>query len=229
MTAAPKKSGKPGKQSAGSPRQTFARPPRQATAPREAGEKLDPQRKVIWRPGTLLAPVPPVLVSCGGNSTYRANLITVAWAGIINSEPPMLSISLRAERYSHEIISATREFVVNLPSASLARVVDFCGMKSGRNIDKFAETRLTAGRCDAVNAPLVCECPVSLACKVSQIIPLGSHDMFLATIVAVHVRETLIDRKGKLRLDKADLLAYAHGEYYILGKRLGAFGFSVRK
>lgn len=229
MTPAPRKTGKPDKATPGSPRLTYARPARRQAASATAAETVDPHAKVIWRPGTLLAPVPPILVSCGGTDLYRANLITVAWTGIVNSDPPMLSISLRPDRYSHEIITATREFVVNLPDAALARAVDFCGMKSGRQTDKFAETRLTAAPCQGVRAPLVGECPVNLACKVTQIIPLGSHDLFLATITAVHVRESLIDRKGKLRLEKAGLLAYAHGEYYVLGRRLGAFGFSVRK
>ncbi len=198
--------------------------------PSERDRRMRPElSKGVWRPGTMLAPVPPVLVSCGGKGDYRPNIITVAWAGTVCSEPPMLSVSIRPQRYSHEIISATREFMVNLPTAALAKAVDWCGVKSGRDVDKFEGARLTPFNSDVVSAPGIMESPVNMECKVRKIIPLGSHDMFIAEIVAVHVTEMLIDKRGKLQLEDAGLLAYSHGEYYALGRRLGYFGYSVRK
>ncbi len=185
--------------------------------------------KGSWRPGTMLAPVPPVLVSCGGNGKFRPNIITVAWAGTVCSEPPMLSVSIRPQRYSHEIISATHEFVVNLTTAAMARAVDWCGVKSGRDVDKFEGAHLTPFPSEQIGAPGIAESPVNMECRVRKVLSLGSHDMFIAEIVAVHISEELLDRRGKLRLENAGLLAYSHGEYYSLGKRLGYFGYSVRK
>ena len=185
--------------------------------------------KKIWRAGTMLSPVPPVLLSCGGTAEYPANIVTVAWTGTVCSEPPMLSFSLRPTRHSHGIIEATRECVVNLATASLSRVVDWCGVKSGRDFDKFKEMHLTALPSSTIRAPMIGECPVNIECKVRKVLHLGSHDMFLAEITAVQVSKDLLDARGKLRLDKAELLAFAHGEYYALGRRLGYFGFSVRK
>lgn len=184
-------------------------------------------KKVQWKPGTLLAPVPPVLVSCG--SREAPNLLTVAWTGIVCSEPAMTYVSVRRERFSHHLIQESGEFVINLPAQNLLRAVDLCGVKSGRDGDKFALAGLTPQESFTVGAPGVAECPVSLECRVRQTLPLGSHDMFLAEITAVDVDPRYIDGKGALRLEKCGLLAYAHGAYFSLGKQLGTFGFSVRK
>ena len=183
--------------------------------------------KQVWKPGNLLAPVPPVLVSCG--SLDKPNLITIAWAGTINSDPVRVSISVRPERYSHGLIRESGEFVINLPTQKILRAVDWCGVKSGRDLDKFQAMGLTAIPGSAVSAPVLAESPVNLECRVFQTIPLGSHDLFLADVVAVDVDEELLDEAGRLRLDKAGLAAYVHGTYYALGKQLGTFGFSVRK
>lgn len=183
--------------------------------------------KLKWKGGAMLAPVPPALVSCG--TLEKPNVCTVAWCGILNSTPPKTYISLRKERYSHEIISKSGEFIINLPTSALVRTVDYCGVKSGRKANKFKECRLTAIAGFETAAPAIDESPLFLECKVSQVIELGSHDMFMADIVAVGVNDDLLDNKGKLRLAKAGLLAYAHGEYFALGKRLGAFGYSVKK
>lgn len=183
--------------------------------------------KIKWKGGTLLAPVPPALVSCG--TMEAPNMLTIAWTGIVNSEPPMTYVSIRPSRYSYNIIKESREFVINLPSSHIIRAIDFCGVRSGREINKFEACRLTCEKASVVAAPMVAESPVSLECRVTQIIPLGSHDMFLAEIIAVHVSETLIDDTGKLHLDKASLAAYSHGEYFALGKKIGSFGYSVKK
>lgn len=183
--------------------------------------------KQVWKPGNLLAPVPPVLVSCG--SLDKPNLITIAWAGTINSDPVRVSISVRPQRYSHGLIRESGEFVINLPTQKILRAVDWCGVKSGRDLDKFQAMGLTAIPGSAVSAPVLAESPVNLECRVFQTIPLGSHDLFLADVVAVDVDEELLDEAGRLRLDKAGLAAYVHGTYYALGKQLGTFGFSVRK
>ena len=183
--------------------------------------------KQVWKPGNLLAPVPPVLVSCG--NMEKPNLITIAWAGTINSDPVRVSISVRHERYSHGLITESGEFVINLPTQKILRAVDWCGVKSGRDVDKFKEMGLTAVPGSAVSAPVLAESPVNLECRVFQTIPLGSHDLFLADVVAVDVDEDLLDEAGRLRLDKAGLAAYVHGTYYALGKQLGTFGYSVRK
>ena len=183
--------------------------------------------KQVWKPGNLLAPVSPVLVSCG--NMEKPNLITIAWAGTINSDPVRVSISVRPERYSHGLITESGEFVINLPTQKILRAVDWCGVKSGRDVDKFKEMGLTAVPGSAVSAPVLAESPVNLECRVFQTIPLGSHDLFLADVVAVDVDEDLLDEAGRLRLDKAGLAAYVHGTYYALGKQLGTFGYSVRK
>lgn len=183
--------------------------------------------KQVWKPGNLLAPVPPVLVSCG--NMEKPNLITIAWAGTINSDPVRVSISVRPQRYSHGLITESGEFVINLPTQKILRAVDWCGVKSGRDVDKFKEMGLTAVPGSAVSAPVLAESPVNLECRVFQTIPLGSHDLFLADVVAVDVDEDLLDEAGRLRLDKAGLAAYVHGTYYALGKQLGTFGYSVRK
>lgn len=183
--------------------------------------------KLQWKPGTLLPPAPPALVTCGDMEKH--NVLTAAWTGIVNSEPPMTYVSIRPERYSHHIITEKREFVINLPTQSIVRATDLCGVKSGRDVDKFALTGLTAQPSNVVAAPGIEQCPISLECRVREILHLGSHDMFLADIVAVDVDGQFVDEKGALHLEKAGLVAYAHGAYYALGKQLGTFGFSVRK
>lgn len=183
--------------------------------------------KLQWKPGTLLAPAPPALVSCGTMEAH--NVLTVAWTGIVCSEPPMTYVSIRPERYSHHMILERGEFVINLPTQAIVRATDLCGVKSGRDGDKFALAGLTAEPSALVAAPGIGECPVSLECRVREVLHLGSHDMFLSDIVAVDVDPGYVDEKGALHLEKAGLLAYAHGGYYGLGRQLGTFGFSVRK
>ena len=186
-------------------------------------------QKVIWQGSTQLAPVPAVLVGTGGNG-YKNNLITIAWVGIICSDPAMLSISVRPERYSYQALAELREFTVNVPLASQAKAVDWCGVVSGRDHDKFAEQNLTAIQGSKVAAPLVAECPLNLECKVKEIIKLGSHDMFLAEIAAVQVSENFLAESGRLDLERdGGILGYAHGHYFNLGECIGHFGFSVRK
>lgn len=183
--------------------------------------------KINWKPGTLLAPAPPALVTSGDGE--HSNVFTAAWTGIVCSEPPMTYVSIRKERFSHGIIAEKREFVINLPCEAIARATDLCGVKSGRDGDKFALAGLTREPSHVVAAPTIAECPVSLECRVREIIPLGSHDMFLADIVSVGVDPRFVDEKGALHMEKCGLLAYAHGAYFGLGKQLGTFGFSVRK
>lgn len=183
--------------------------------------------KVTWAGGALLAPIPPVMVSCG--DMVNSNIITVAWTGIINTQPPKTYISVREKRHSYGIIKESGEFVINLTPASLIRSADYCGIYTGAKVDKFAKCALTKESASKVGCPLIAECPMNIECKVTQIIPLGTHDMFLADIVAVNVDEKLIDKSGKLDIRKADLAAFAHGEYFELGRSLGTFGFSVRK
>ena len=183
--------------------------------------------KITWKGGTLLAPVPPALISCSDGQ--RDNLVTVAWTGIINSEPPKTYISLRPERFSYDMIKKSGEFVINLPSSHIIRSIDFCGCRSGRELDKFAACRLTREQASKVGCPTVAEAPISLECKVTDIIELGSHHMFMADIVAVDVDERYIDEKGRLHMEKCSLAAYAHGQYFALGKKIGSFGYSVKK
>lgn len=234
--------------------------------------------KLQWKAGTLLAPVPAVLVTCRGSGkgaestdygvnngkgaestvcgekngkdvestvcgeknekgaekngrteSARDNVFTVAWTGIVNTQPPMLTLSVRKERFSHALISESGEFAVNLVSEKLVRAADFCGVKSGREIDKFDACGLTRERANAVGCPLIAESPLSLECRVRSVTPLGSHDLFLAEILCADVQEELVDGAGKLHLESAGLAAYAHGEYFALGRKLGSFGFSVRK
>lgn len=193
------------------------------------GKPVEKHEKQSFKPGNVLAPVPAVLVSCGGTVGFKPNLITIAWTGSVCSDPPMLSISVRPERYSHDIIATTKEFVVNVPSLSQAKAVDWCGMVSGRSVDKFAGTGLTPVPALKVKCPIVLECPLNIECRVQQSLKLGSHTMFLAEVVAVQASSALIDAKGKLRLEKAGLLAFAVGQYFALGRSLGRFGFSVQK
>lgn len=183
--------------------------------------------KQVWKPGTMISPVPPVLVSCG--SLERPNILTIAWTGVVNTIPAMTYISVRPQRYSYPLIKERGEFVINLTTRSLTWAADYCGVKSGADTDKFAACRLTPQVASQVGAPIIAESPVNIECRVEKVIPLGSHDMFLARIVAVNVDENLIDQKGKLHLDKSGLVAYSHGEYFALGEKLGTFGYSVRK
>lgn len=183
--------------------------------------------KISWPAGTLLAPVPPALISSG--TLENPNVMTAAWTGIVCSDPAMTYVSLRPSRYSHEIISKSGEFVINVPNLPLAKAVDFCGVKSGRNTDKFNACGITAAPSSKIKAPQVKEAPISLECKVRSVTHYGTHDMFLADIVAVNVDDAYINKQGGLNLEKAGLLAYAHGFYYTLGRQLGKFGFSVEK
>lgn len=185
--------------------------------------------KQSWKPGTMIYPLPAVLVSCGA-TTEEYNLFTVAWTGTVCTNPPMCYISVRPERHSYEIIKRTGEFVINLTTASLARATDWCGVRSGRDYDKFAEMGLTPMSAVEVSAPVVAESPVSIECRVKQILPLGSHDMFIAEVVNVLVSEEYIDpESGKFDLRRAEPITYCHGEYFRLGEVVGHFGWSVRK
>jgi len=183
--------------------------------------------KIHWDGSSLLAPVPAALITCGSGD--KTNVFTVAWTGIICSKPAKTYISVRPSRYSYELIKETREFTINLTNTELVRAVDKCGVISGRDGDKFAACGITSAPGNKVSCPQVGESPISLECRVTDIIPLGSHDMFLADIVGVEVGEKYIDKSGKLDLSSAGLIAYSHGEYYALGKKLGYFGFSVKK
>ena len=185
--------------------------------------------KRTLRGGNMLNPTPVVMVSCG-STLDEYNIITIAWAGTVCSDPPMCSISVRPERHSYDIIKKEGTFVINLVDKKLAPFADWCGVRSGRKYNKFLETGLTPVRAAQVNAPMIGESPVNLECKVTQIIPLGSHDLFLAEVVAVHVNEKLFSPKtDAIDLKRADLVTYSHGHYYTLGEILGKFGFSVEK
>lgn len=184
--------------------------------------------KQYWRGGNMLYPVPAVMVSCA-RPGEKPNIITVAWAGTVCSSPAMLSISVRKERYSYDIIKETGNFVVNLVNKELVYATDYCGVKSGRDTDKFKEMNLTPLPSQHVEAPGIAESPVNLECKVTQVIELGSHDLFLAEIVGVTIDEKYMDENGKFHLNDAKLVSYSHGEYYELGKKLGTFGYSVKK
>ncbi len=185
--------------------------------------------KESWKPGTLIYPLPAVLVSCGERpETY--NLLTIAWTGTVCTSPPMCSISVRPERHSYAIIRRTGEFVINLTTRSLARATDWCGVRSGRDFDKFREMGLTPAPALQVAAPIVAESPVNIECRVRQVLPLGSHDLFLAEVVGVQVDAELIDpATGRFCLERADPIVYSHGAYFTLGEALGHFGWSVRK
>ena len=183
--------------------------------------------KVQWKGGTFIYPIPAVMVSCG--TMEESNIITVAWTGILNTNPAMCYISVRPERYSHDIIKENGEFAINLTTRQLAYATDWCGVKSGRDVDKFKEMKLTKERANIIKVPLIKECPVSVECKVKEIVPLGSHDMFVAEIVAIDADEKYIDENGAFDISKCNLIAYSNGNYYSLGKKIGRFGFSVQK
>ena len=185
--------------------------------------------KQVWKGGNMLYPLPAVMVSCA-NEAGEKDIVTVAWAGTVCTNPPMLSISLRPERHSYHIVRESGEFVVNLVTARLQRACDWCGVRSGRDYDKWAECRLTPAPATTLElAPAIEESPVSIECRVRDVLELGSHHLFLADVVAVQVEESLLDAHGRLDLARANLTAYSHGEYFELGRRLGSFGYSVRK
>ena len=183
--------------------------------------------KITWKGGTFVYPLPAVMVSCG--DMKNSNIITVAWTGIINTNPAMCYISVRPERFSHELIKKNGEFVINLTTKELARATDWCGVKSGRDFDKFKEMGLTKEKATIVKSPMIAESPISVECKVDKILPLGSHDMITAKIVAINVSDKFVNEKGAFDISKCDLMAYANGGYYPLGKKIGQFGFSVMK
>lgn len=184
--------------------------------------------KQVFKPGNMLYPLPVVMVNCMRQGE-KPNIITVAWAGTVCSSPAMVSISVRKERHSYSIIKETGEFVINLVTKDLVRATDFCGVRSGRDTDKFGKMHLTPEPSRIVNVPSVLESPVNIECKVKKVIPLGSHDMFLAEVVSVSVEDRYMDSSGKFHLNSTGLAAYSHGEYFELGKKLGSFGFSVKK
>lgn len=184
--------------------------------------------KQKWKPGNMVYPLPAVLVSCG-DKERNVNLMTAAWTGTVCSEPPMVYVSVRKERYSHHMIRETGEYVINLTTEKLAEATDFCGVRSGRDMDKFKEMKLTPVKGGLQYAPMVAESPVSIECKVTNVMELGSHDMFIAEVTAVYVDEQYMDAKGTFHLEKAEPLVYSHGQYYGMGKHLGGFGYTVRK
>lgn len=185
--------------------------------------------KQTWKPGNMLYPLPAVMVSCA-RPGEKPNIITVAWTGTICSDPVMASISVRKERYSYDIIKESGEFVINLTTEALCRATDYCGVRSGRDHDKFAEMKLTAMPASKLeHAPIIAESPVNIECKLREIVPLGSHDMFIADVVAVDVSEEFMDANGKFDLNNTGLMVYSHGEYFGLGNNLGKFGWSVKK
>ena len=180
------------------------------------------------KPGNFVYPVPAVLVSCAGADGNK-NIITVAWTGTVCSDPPMVYISVRKERFSYDIIKESGEFVINLPDEKLAHALDYCGCTTGAKVDKFKECALTAEESSKVSVPSIAQSPVAIECKVKDIIPLGTHDMFLAEVLAVRVDDRYIDEKGAFHMDDVKLIAYEHGQYRALGAKLGSFGYSVKK
>ena len=183
--------------------------------------------KVTWKSGTFIYPLPAVMVSCG--TMEESNIITVAWTGIINTDPAMCYISVRPTRHSYEMIKKTGEFVINLTTKDLAYATDWCGVKTGAKVDKFKEMKLTKEKANFVNCPMIKESPVSVECKVKEIRELGSHHMFVAEILGINADEKYINENGAFNISKCDLIAYSNGNYYSLGKKIGRFGFSVQK
>lgn len=181
-----------------------------------------------WKPGNMLYPLPAVLVSVADRAGH-SNLFTVAWTGTVCSDPPMVSISVRPERYSYHMIEETGEFVINLTTEKLAYATDYCGVKSGRDVDKWKEVHLTKAPAEHVGAPMVAESPVNLECRVTKKLELGTHHMFLAQVVAVHVDDQYMDQTGRFCLNRAKPLVYSHGRYLTTGKELGSFGYSIKK
>ena len=183
--------------------------------------------KVMWKPGTFLYPIPAVMVSCG--TMEKSNIITVAWTGILNTNPAMVYISVRSSRYSHDIIKKQGEFLINLTTKELVKATDWCGVNSGKNHDKFKEMNLHKEKANFVECPMIKESPVSIECKVKEIKELGSHTMFMADVLAINSDEKYIDKNGAFDISKCDLISYNNGGYYSVGKKLGKFGFSVQK
>lgn len=184
--------------------------------------------KQSWKPGNMLYPVPAVMVSCK-RAGEKANIITIAWAGTVCSDPAMVSVSIRPERYSHDIIESTGEFVINLVNEKLTPACDWCGVRSGKDHDKFTEMNLTEYISEFMDTPAIAESPVNIYCKVVKTERLGSHDMFIGEVAGVTVDDKYMDAKGRFALEETGLIAYSHGEYFSLGKKLGKFGYSVRK
>lgn len=190
---------------------------------------MDKIKKADFKGSVILNPVPVVLIT-SRNKEGKDNVFTVAWVGTVCTKPPMLSISIRPERLSYEYIKETMEFTVNLPAKSMVKAVDFCGVRSGRAVDKIKEMGFTMAEGEKISAPYIEECPVNIECQVKQIIPLGTHDMFLAEVVSSHVNEDLMDENGKIHFEWADLITYCHGEYFPMTKNaIGSFGYSVMK
>lgn len=183
--------------------------------------------KKTLKGGALLAPLPPTMVTCG--DMENSNIITIGWTGILNTVPPKTYISVRPTRHSYNLIKEKGEFIINLTPSHLTKEADYCGIYTGKKVNKFEKCKLTKVKGTQVDCPMIEECPISIECKVTDIIPLGSHDMFMANIVAINVDEELFDKEGKMHFEKAGLIAYAHGEYYELGKKIGRFGFSTDK
>ena len=183
--------------------------------------------KTTWKPGTFIYPLPAVMVSCG--TMKKSNIITVAWTGIINTEPAKVYISIKPSRYSYEIIKKQREFVINLTTQNLAKATDWCGVKTGAKVDKFKEMNLHKEKAKFVKCPMIKESPVSVECKVKEIKNLGSHHMFIAEVLAINADEKYINKKGAFDIAKCNLIAYSNGHYYTLGRKIGRFGFSVQK
>ena len=184
--------------------------------------------KQYWRPGNMLYPLPAVMVSCKRQGE-KPNIITVAWTGTVCSSPAMVSISVRKERYSYEIIKETGEFVINLATKDLVRALDYCGVRSGRDVDKYKEAGLTVLASKEIAAPGIMESPVNLECRVTEVKPLGSHDLFLAEVLSVTIEDRYMNDDGKFELNRSGLITYSHGEYFELGRKAGSFGYSVRK
>ena len=183
--------------------------------------------KTMWKPGTFIYPIPAVMVSCG--DMEKSNIITVAWTGILNTNPAMVYISVRPERYSYNLIKEQGEFVINLTNKELTRATDWCGCRTGRKFDKFKEMNLHKEKANFVKCPMIKESPVSIECKVIEIKELGSHHMFIADVLAINADEKYIDEKGAFDISKCDLISYANGGYYAQGKKIGKFGYSVQK
>ena len=184
--------------------------------------------KQIWRPGNMLYPLPVVMITVA-DKEGNSNIITVAWAGTICSDPAMVSISFRPERHSHKMLMESGEFVINLTTKELAYATDYCGVKSGRDVDKFKEMNLTPIPASVVKAPMIEESPVNIECKVTEVKQLGTHDMFMAEVVAVHADEKYMDENNKFHLEKSEPIVYSHGTYFTCGEAIGTFGYSVKK
>ncbi len=183
--------------------------------------------KIEWKSGTFIYPIPAVMVSSG--NMEQSNILTVAWTGILNTNPAKVYISVRPERYSHDLIEKNGEFAINLTNDELVYATDWCGVKSGANVDKFKEMKLTKEKLNHISCPGIKESPVTIECRVSEIKHLGSHDMFIADVLSIDADEKYIDEKGAFDITKCNLIAYANGKYFAIGQQLGTFGFSVKK